>query len=92
MSGMSVMTRFEAARVIGVRAMQLSEGATPSVTIDDPTLCQDYTYVAANELVSGTLDVCILREKKLVHVSSLRLPQDVSSMINTRDGTSRINR
>ena len=87
-----MMTRFEAARIIGVRAMQLSEGATPGVTVDDVDMRFDYTYVAARELYAGVLDACLVRESALVHVTSMRLPNDVSLMLDTRDGKDRITR
>lgn len=86
---MAMMTRFEAARIIGVRAMQLSEGAVPAVKIENPLLSNDYTYVAACELYNGSLDVCVRREDGLVHVSCMRLPMEVASMIDTRDGQCR---
>jgi DNA-directed RNA polymerase subunit K/omega len=85
------MTRFEAARIIGIRAMQLSEGATPDVNVGDSSLRNDYTYVAARELYERTLDVCVDRNNDLIHISNMRIPVEVVSMISTRDGQNRIN-
>ena len=86
---MVMMTRFEVARIVGVRAMQLSEGESPGVNVDDPHLKHDYTYVAARELYDGILDVCVCRENELVHVTAMRLPSELISMLNTRDGKNR---
>ena len=87
-----MMTRFEAARIIGVRAMQLSEGAVPGVKVDDQHMKHDYTYVAARELYDGVLDACVYRNGDLIHASKMRLPTEITSMLNTRDGENRISR
>lgn len=84
------MTRFEAARTIGLRAVQLSEGMLPAVNVTHPHLMHDYVYVAALELYTGKTDACILRDGMPIHVSTMTLPQEVVAMLNSRDGASRV--
>ena len=84
-----MLSRFEVARIVGVRAMQLAEGSETSVTVTEDALRWDYNYVAALELYMGLSDVCIQRGTETVHVSSLRPPPDLVTMINTRDGGTR---
>lgn len=81
-----MLTRFEVARIVGMRAMQLSEGAEPRVHVEDAVLQRDCNYVAGCELYTGVVDVCVRRGDAVHHVSELRLPPDVASMLNTRDG------
>lgn len=84
-----MMTRYEAARIIGIRAVQLSQGVLPGVHIKDVPLKYDYAYVAARELYDRTLDVCVERDGELIHISNMRIPPDVAFMVNTRDGENR---
>ena len=86
---MTMMTRFEVARIVGMRALQLSEGHEPNVVIQDSDLRFDYTYTAAVELYTRTLDMCVARNGATYHVSDMCLPPDLASMLNTRDGRSR---
>ncbi|MCJ7429570.1 MAG: DNA-directed RNA polymerase subunit K [Candidatus Nanohaloarchaeota archaeon QJJ-5] len=51
-------TRFERARLIGARALQLSEGAPPLLEIDET----DPIEVARSELEEGVLPISIKRE------------------------------
>lgn len=85
-----MLTRFEVARIVGIRAMRLSEGAEPFVDVCDDTLRHDYTYVASLELYEERLDVCVRRDDRVVHVSEFRLPIDVEVYLNTRDGRMRV--
>lgn len=85
-----MLSRFEMARVVGLRAMQLAEGEAPLVHSIDESLRCDYTYVAALELYARKLDACVRRDDgTVVHVSSLRPPPDLASMLDTRDGGAR---
>jgi len=85
-----MLTRFEVARIVGLRAVRLSEGAEPFVDVADGTLRHDYTYVASLELYERRIDVCVRRDDRIVHVSELRLPIDVEVYLNTRDGGTRV--
>jgi len=55
--GPSVLTRFERARVIGARALQISMGAPPIVEVPGRTPLE----IATNELNAGVLPMTIRR-------------------------------
>lgn len=84
-----VLTRFEVARVLGLRSLQLSEGAPPSLFVDDDRLRQDTLYVAALELRSGKLDARVVRGSSTVDVSRARFPSCLNVLLDTRDGKCR---
>lgn len=52
------LTRFERARIVGARALQLSMGAPPMVPIDD---LKDPIKIAMRELEAGALPISIRR-------------------------------
>ena len=54
------LTRFERARIIGTRALQLSYGAPPFIPI--PNNVRDPITIASLELESGTLPISIRRQ------------------------------
>lgn len=81
-----LLTRFEMARLIGIRAMQLEEGALPGLQVENVDLRADAVYVAGRELESGTLDACVRRGEKLVHVRDISMPQELATMLNGKDG------
>lgn len=92
MSGRTVlspMTKYEATRVIGLRALQLSHGAAPTVVVSEERK-SDVVYVAGRELEAKSLDACIQRGSNSVHVSELTLPLEVYSMLDTKDNGSRV--
>jgi DNA-directed RNA polymerase subunit K/omega len=84
-----MLTRYEIARLVGVRSLQLSEGAEPAVNVDDSRLRHDAIYVASLELYNRRMDACVIRNGSVVHVSQLAFPPDLMTMLNTRDGRSR---
>lgn len=57
-----MLTKYEVARVVGMRALHLSEGATPCVEVVDEHLRSNMLYVAALELSVGKLDALVRRE------------------------------
>jgi len=85
---MPLLTRHEVARLLGLRALQLSHGATPAVEID-AKLRGNTTYVAAMELCSGHLDAKIYRADTIVDVRMARLPPTLYILLDTFDGGSR---
>lgn len=87
-----MLTRFEMAKIVGVRAMQLSEGHFSRVEVEDESLRHDYTYVASLELYRGLLDVCFKRGDEVLHVWDVVLPPDLEAYLNTRDGGTRVRR
>ena len=54
------LTKFEVSRIVGMRALQLSEGAAPTLSVGG----DDVIRTAATELYRGTLDVVVLRDGK----------------------------
>lgn len=85
-----LLTRFEAARIIGLRSLQLSEGDPPKVAVSDATLRHDYMYVAALELLEQRLDVIVQRGAHVCfHLRDAVVSADVTTLLNTRDGQER---
>ena len=84
-----LLTRYEVARIIGLRALQLDKGAAPRVTIEDETLRCDALYVAARELAAGVLDAKVRRADADVHVRDARMPPELHAVLDTKDGRSR---
>jgi DNA-directed RNA polymerase subunit K/omega len=84
-----LLTRFEVARVLGLRSLQLSEGAPPFLFVDDERLREDTLYVAALELKSGKLDARVVRGTSTVDVARARLPSCLDILLDTRDGDTR---
>jgi len=85
-----MLTRYEMARLVGIRALQLSEGYEPHVFITDERLRRDAVYVAALELYEKKMDACVVRRGVSKHVSMLSNPLDLVTMLNTRDGGERV--
>ncbi|MEM4717385.1 MAG: DNA-directed RNA polymerase subunit K [Desulfurococcaceae archaeon] len=54
------LTRFEIARVVGVRALQLSLGSPPLLDISDVEV-KDPVYISILELINNILPMSILR-------------------------------
>lgn len=57
------LTRFELARIIGVRALQLAMGAPPLVNVDELPV-KDPVYIAIVELLNASLPMSILRRRE----------------------------
>ena len=57
------LTRFERARIIGARALQLSMGAPPLIDVSKlpPHVREDPVLIAQRELEAGVLPVTVLR-------------------------------
>lgn len=86
---MLILSRYEVARLVGLRALQLSEGVTPHVQVDDPTLRSDFVYVAALELYEKKMDACVMRVDGVHHVTAALLPPDLATLLNSRDASTR---
>jgi DNA-directed RNA polymerase subunit K/omega len=82
------LSRYEVARLIGLRALQLSEGADPKVSVDAERQ-SDMCYVAAVELYEGKLDACVVRGSECVHVSKARPSAELVCMLDSHDGMRR---
>lgn len=85
-----MLTRYEVARLVGIRALQISEGSEPRVFVTDERLRRDAVYVAALELYTKKMDACVVRMGTSMHVSTLSNPLDLVTMLNTRDGGTRV--
>lgn len=85
-----MLTRYEVARLVGIRALQISEGSEPHVFVTDERLRRDAVYVAALELYDKKMDACVVRRGVSKHVSMLSNPLDLLTMLNTRDGGERV--
>jgi DNA-directed RNA polymerase subunit K/omega len=91
---MEYLTKYEASRIIGLRALEIQNGAPHLVDIDDGKLRMDNIYVAALELKLGVLDFKINRFYPMdnihqVHSVNYRLPPDVDVLLHTKKGTVR---
>ena len=86
---MIVLSRYELARLVGLRALQLSEGAEARVVVSDPALRLDAVFVAALELYTRVMDACVERGGARYHVSTAIFPPDLATMLNSRDGGTR---
>lgn len=84
-----MLSRYEVARLVGIRALQISEGSEPNVVVTEPRLRRDAIYVAALELHQKKMDACVVRNGQPRHVSTLSQPLDLTTMLNTRDGGAR---
>lgn len=86
----SLLTRFEVARLLGMRSLELSEGATPLVIVESATLRQDPLYVAARELEARALDARLIRSGSMVvDVRAASLPPCLFVLLDTMDNGTR---
>ena len=88
---MTLLTRFEVARLLGMRSLELSEGATPRVIVESATLRQDPLYVAARELEARALDARLLRNdgRTVVDARVASLPPCLFVLLDTMDNGTR---
>ncbi len=54
------LTKFEKARIIGARALQLAMGARPLIDVSKLST-KDFVYIAREELIRGVLPFTIVR-------------------------------
>lgn len=84
---MLLLTRYEVARAVSLRALQLDAGAKPTLHVEDEQLRCDACYVAALELSMGTLDAIVRRQVGGdVHVRDARMPPELNALLDTKDG------
>lgn len=88
-----LLTRYEVARIVGMRALQLETGQRPCLLDHIPTcprLSVDPVYLASRELAEGRLDVMVEREGVgLFHVRDAKCPQELFILLDTHDGGTR---
>ncbi|MCC6010962.1 MAG: DNA-directed RNA polymerase subunit K [Desulfurococcaceae archaeon] len=93
----SKLTRFELARVIGARALQLALGAPPLINVDNLPV-KDPVYIAIVELLNSQLPMSIQRPVEgggyeLIPVSKLITPETrryLSSLLESWNISSRV--
>jgi DNA-directed RNA polymerase subunit K/omega len=82
-----MLSRYEATRVVGLRALHLSQGATPNVHIQNEALQHDMMYVAALELSLGKLDAVVKREDgTLLKTNKVSMPPNLNIFLDLCDG------
>lgn len=86
----SVLTRYEVARLVGMRACDLAEGAVARVHVDDESLRTDVVYLAALELWHGKMDACVCAEGDAMANVAHAVPHlCLAVMLDARDGGNR---
>ena len=85
-----MLTKFETTNIIGMRALQLSEGAVPNVTVSHAHLKYDFIYIATLELANKKLDVKVVRKNNNeVHTSELEQNPLIDVLLDLKDGGTR---
>ena len=64
-----LLSQFEVAKVVGVRALELAEGSVPKIHIHEKRLLYNLSYIAALELHAGVLDMQVRRGQTVYHIS-----------------------
>lgn len=83
------MSSYEVSRVVGMRALQLDEGAQSNVVVENRALALDTIYIASLELYLDKLDACLVRGGEHVHVSTLKKPSSLRTCLDIKDGEKR---
>lgn len=76
-----MLTRFEVAKLIGMRALQIYDGSDVKVVVDDPDLRDNSMYIAALELQRGLVDARIVRDDETIDVKSAKMPESLEMLI-----------
>lgn len=86
----TMLSRYEVARIVGLRSLHLSEGGIPLVTVERYDLQYDMLYIAALELRTHKLDVQIKRENgTIVNAMHVRSHPCLDILLDTKDGGTR---
>lgn len=87
------LNKFEVSRLVGMRALQLAHGETPSVVVSEPNLRDDPLYVASLELYEGKLDALVKREDELlVDPRKVGCCESLALILDLKDGGTRRSR
>ena len=87
---MNTLTKYESTRVIGLRALEIQNGAQHLITINDETLRNDPIYVASLELYNGLLDFKINRcyptnVVEQIHSQNYKCHNDVLVLLHNKE-------
>lgn len=80
-----MITKYECARIIGLRAAQLGMSAPFLVTVPE-SMKDNFTYVATKELKEKALDIQIRRplphnKYYNIHIKDMELPDDMDMLL-----------
>lgn len=82
-----MLTRYEVARLVGMRALELADGAPPAVTVGDIRLACDPLYVAAREMHERKLCARVVRSHgPPIDAQTAAHPSCLKVMLDVRDG------
>lgn len=84
-----LLSPFETAKVLGIRALQLSEGSLPLIEIKDEALLFNLFYVAAVELRAGKLDMQVERNGTAIHLSAFLPSPHLQCLIDANAAATR---
>lgn len=73
-----LLNRYEIARIIGLRALQIDEGAVPMVTVHEG---ETSISVSCREIMSGNLDAVVVRDGVRCFVKDACLSQDLMDLL-----------
>ena len=76
-----ILTKYECARIIGVRVAQLSMNAPVQVSVSGP-LSSNLMYIATKELLERKLDIIVKRplphnKYYQIHLNDMEIPDDL---------------
>ena len=79
------ITKYEVARIIGMRAAQL--GMSAPILTDSQNNCANFIHIAATELKQGMLDIIIQRPLPMgksyeVNIKDLDPPDDLDAIVS----------
>ena len=74
-----LLTRYEIARLIGLRALQIDEGSTPLVRVADD---DNSLSIAAREISERKLNAVVCRNGDYHSTATARLPRDLTTTLS----------
>ena len=79
------LTRYEVAKLVGLRALQLEQDASPLIDVKPN---EPFINIATRELHLGKLDAKVVRGEKAHHLSVVNLPQELHALVDIQNGKS----
>ena len=84
-----MLSKYEACRIVGIRALQLASGVPSHVEVQSRALRENLSYVASLELSLGILDMQVVHGGEATDVRDCDLPPCVNMLIDNLDGGNR---